>query len=241
MNTILQPVDDLLNQKDQSILLLKQEIAALNSVVVYDHLERDAWLLAPGTAANTGSTGSTVKATQGLPGISSAFLRIAPNGPYGDAYWYEKKAIDPDKKNYKYEASFLFGTAADAAASQCIEFDIQQVISGLVFNPGLQFDFAENLIRVWNRNGKAWVSTGIPCPRWNPNQWMRVVYEAHRDDKMVYHDSVTINGVADLFNLSFPAVTLNLPDMMNVGMQLDGNKAGMAYQVYRDDVRFTVS
>lgn len=247
MNSVLQPVEDLLNNQAQKILLLQTAIDLANSTVVYDHLERDTWLLAPGAAANTGATGSLAKATQGLPGVNSAWLRLEPHGPYADAYWYEKKAVDPTKKHFRYETSFLFGGSGDAAASQAIELDVQQVIAGLVFNSGLQFDFAENQIRVWNRYAKEhglpnpWQYAGLPCPRWTPNQWISVIYESHRDDKTVFHDAITINGVRTGLKLSFPAVTLNLPDMLNCGMQLDGNQAGTAYQVYRDDVRFIVS
>jgi hypothetical protein len=242
MNQVLQPVDDFINQQAQAILLLQHQLDAIVRPAVFDALEQSPWLLAPGTAANTGSTGSTAVATQGQPGVSCAWFKLAPNGPYADAYWYKKLGADPSKKKFKYELSFLFPTPADSNASQCVELDIQQVISGFGFNLGFQFDFAENLLRVWNRTGKAWVSTGKPCPRWTSGQWMRIIAECHRDEANVYHDAMTMNGNRiDLGGMSFPVAKLNLPDMLNCAVQMDGNKPGTAYTVVVDAVRFTAT
>jgi hypothetical protein len=248
MDPILIPVDDKLAQQAQAIVLLQHQLDALNSVVVYDHLERDTWLLAPGAAANTGATGSLATATQAPPTTSTAWLKLAPHGPYANAYWYEKKTPDAAKTKFQMEVSFMFGSAADAAASQAIELDIQQVISRTVFNAGLQFNFQSNQVRVWNRYAKEhglpdpWRAVpGMVCPQWPAGQWMRVVFGAHRDSNSVHYDPVTVNGVTTAINLSFSSVNLPLPDMMNCAHQLDGNASGTAYQVYRDDVRFTVS
>ncbi len=247
MDPILIPVNDKLAQQSQAIILLQHQLDAINSVVVYDHLERDTWLLAPGASANTGSTGSLATATQAPPGVSSAWLRLAPHGPYANAYWYEKKTPDAAKTKYQLEVSFLFGSTADATASQAVELDIQQVINGTVYNTGLQFDFQSNQVRVWNRYAKEnnlpdpWHAVpGMLCPRWPAGQWVRITFSAHRDMAGVYYDPVIVNGVTTAIGLSFPAVKLVLPDMMNCANQLDGNHAGTAYQVYRDDVRFTV-
>lgn len=247
MNPILGPVDDYLNNQEQKIALLQSQVDAFGAVTVWDHLEFDPWLLAPGTAANTGSTGSTMVATQGTPGVNCAWSKLQPNGPYADAYWYRKLGPNPKKTKFTYELSLMLPTAADAAASQCIELDIQQVITGMGYNPGFQWDFAENQWRIWNRYAKEkglpnpWASTGVSSPRWTPGTWMRSVFEVHRDDSHIYYDAMTVNGVRTALGQSFPSVPLALPDMLNVGLQMDGNKAGNAYLLYRDAIRFTAA
>jgi hypothetical protein len=241
MQAILQPVDDLIRNQAQAIVLLQSAVDLQNSITIFERLESETWLLAPGTAANTGSTGSTAVATQGTPGINCAWSRLAPNGPYADAYFYLKKGPLPQKTTFKYELSLMFPLIADASASQCIELDIQQVIGGMVYNMGLQWNFQGNQLRVWNRSGKAWVATGQPCPRWTPGKWMRAALETHRDATTVYHDALTINGTRIALGQSFPSVQLGLSDMLNVGRQMDGNQAGTAYTVCWDDMRFTAS
>jgi hypothetical protein len=244
-NGVLQGQLALVTADDQSLavklLAAQARLDALANTTVFDGLELTPWLLAPGTAANTGSTGSTAVATQSQSGIASASFALAPNGPYANGYWYKKHGVWPKKNTFTYELSFLFGTAGDSAASNCVELDIQQVISGLGFNPGWQFDFNENLLRVWNRSGKNWVTTKNPCPRWTAGQWVHVLAENHRDGANVYHDAMTINGVRIPINMTFPATPLALPDMLNCAVQLDSNKAGTAYKLYIDRVKFTAS
>lgn len=220
---------------------LDAQIAAASSVAVFPALETTTWLLAPGASANTGATGSLATATQAQPSSSSAWFNIAPLGAYADAYWYKTLGANPSKTNYTYQLSFMFNTAADAAASQCVELDIQQCIGGVVYNTGVQFNFQASQLRVWNRSAGAWVTTGTSCPRWVAGQWMRIFVENHRDVSNVYSDAITINGVRTPINLSFPAPSLGLSDMLNCAVQLDSNSTATAYKLYVDNIIFTAS
>jgi hypothetical protein len=180
-------------------------------------------------------------ASQAQPGSNSAWLGIAPNGPWADAYFYKKNAIDASKNYFTLELFAFFADAAASGASNCVELDIQQVISNAGFNVGLQFNFGGNQLRVWSRNDKQWVATGQACPRWIAGQWNHIVFEAHRTTSAVYHDALTLNGTRIPLGQSFPAPNLGLPDMLNCAIQLDGNKAAIAYRLYIDRVKFTVS
>lgn len=225
-----------------SLAAAQAKLDAIANTSVFDDLEFSPWLLAPGTAANTGSTGNTTVATQAQPGINSAWFNSIPGGPFANAYWYKKLGADAKKTKYLYELAFMFATPADAAASQAVELDIQQVIAGVVYNTGLQFDFAENALRVWNRSTGSWIPTGRAAQRWSAGQWMSVAYETHRDGANVYMDSVTVNGTKmALSGTAFPAPKLGLTDMLNCAVQLDGNKTGTAYRVYLGPTRFTAS
>jgi len=241
MDPILQPVDDKLRNQAQAIALLQSAVDLQKSVTVFDNLEFLPWLLAPGASANTGSTGNLTIATQSVPTTTCAWFKTQPHGEYANAYWYVKNGPLPKAVTFKYELSLMFATSADAAASQAVELDIQQVIAGMVYNTGLQWNFQGNQLRVWNRQGKAWVATGNPCPRWTPGQWMRVVFETHRDDAKVYHDAVTMNGIRTSLGQSFSSVNLGLSDMLNCAVQLDGNQSATPYAIYRDATRFTAS
>ena len=230
---------------------LQAEVTALqnqaNSVTSFPALETTPWLLAPGASANTGSAGSLATATQAQPSSSCAWFNIAPLGAYADAYWYKTLGANPSKTTYTYQLSFMFNTAADAAASQCVELDIQQCIGGVVYNNGWQFDFQSNQVRVWDRDAKEkglpnpWVATVLACPRWTAGKWMNIFVENHRDSTTVYADAITINGVRTPINMSFPAPTLGLSDMLNCAIQLDSNSVGAAYKLYIDNIIFTAS
>lgn len=236
MDPILQPVDDKLTSQAQQITQLEAQLAVIQSIATFPDLECSAWLVAPGLA---GGGSNTAVPSQAAPGAQSAFIGIAPSGPYANGYFYKKLGPLPEKTIFTYALSFLFATAPESSASQAVELDIQQVIAGVVYNFGWQFDFADNLLRVWDRGGKAWVSTKLPCHRWAAGQWMNIVAEQHRGSDRVTHDAITINGQRLPINMSFPAPQLNLSDMLNCAVQLDGNKSGAAYRLYLDRVRLT--
>lgn len=239
MNPILQPVDDLLNQKDQAILLLQKAADLTRSTSVFPDLECSPWLVAPGTAANTPGSGATMIPSQAIPSTNSAWLGITPQDPWANAYFYKRLGADASKNTFTFELFALFADMFSSQASNCVELDIQQVITGLGFNPGFQFDFGGNRLRVWDRNSKQWIATGQPCQRWTPGQWNHIVFEAHRDNTTIYHDALTLNGARIVLGQSFPAPHLSLPDMLNCAIQLDGNKAAQPHKLYLDRVKFT--
>lgn len=241
LNGQLKSAQSTIGTQAAMIQSLHDQLAGFTNVSAFRGQEKTPWLLAGGTLANTPGTGSTAVGVQAQPTTLNAYFENHPAAAYADKFWYKQNGADPTKKNYHYEVPFFFGTDADAAAPQCLELDIQQCIGGLVFNCGLQFDFAENMVRVWNRSIGSWVATGTACQFWKSGTWMRVVLDCHRDSSAVYYDSLTLNGVNILLGQSFSAPNLGLADSLNNAIQLDGNKAGVAYRVYVDDVNFIAS
>lgn len=213
------------------------------NATVYDFLEEQAWFVAPGTAANTGTTGSAQTGKQTLPGVNFGTFSIAPQGPWANRYHFRKFTPDALKANYLYEISVMFPTPADAAASNCLELDIQQVIAHRVYNPGLQLDFGEGFWRVWNRSAtpRDWVSTGTVIKRIAPLTWTHLAFMAHRDDSNVYSDAAFVNGTAiPGVSMKFPStLETDEPDMLNIGFQEDANKTATPYTVAVNRIRFT--
>lgn len=207
--------------------------------MTFDGLELTPWLLAPGALADSDTAAGNVStATQTQPGVECASFAIDPKGQsWANAYWYKELGADARVTHLVYEASFLFPTAADAQASQAIEMDIQQTISGVTFNWGLQFDFADNAIRVWNRASKSWNPTGQPCPRWPEMEWQRVRLEVSRLSTSVAYNLLTINEQDVLLQQAYPQATVGEKPQINCAIQLDGGKSGTAYRVMVDGVR----
>lgn len=248
----IQILDSSLSSSQQSNGKLQEKISQLqlqlstSQTLTFDQLEREPWLLAAGTAGNTGSVGSTAQAIQTVPGLTPALRKIIPNGPYADEYWFKKFGPHPGVVRFVQEGSFLFPTALDSSFSQAVEFDLQQVIGGVVYNMGWQFDYAEGKLRYWNRFAKEqgfpspWVPTGVTLGRQTPGTWVQCVFSTHRDDKNVYYDSCTINGVVQAIKpVSFPAPSLKLEDMLNYGFQLDGSALAQPYSVFIYGMKLT--
>lgn len=228
-----------LDGKDATIAGLNQKLIAA-SPMIWENLEFENWLVASGTAANTGTVGNTATSTQTLPDVNCATRGIQPNGAYADKYWYLKLGAQPQLSRFKQEYSFLFLSAADSQASQAEEKDFQQCIGGTCFNPGLQLDFGENETRVWNRHDGVWVPIpGWLCPRVPAGTWVDTVLEFHRDATMIHYDAATVLGVRKALSMSFPAPVLGLADMLNIGQQLDGGKVPNAYTVAISKMKLT--
>lgn len=205
---------------------------------VFTGLELTPWLIAAGAAADTGAAGNVPVASQAQVEEGTAYVAINPQGKaYANAYFYKTLGADPTRNTYDYELRMMIATPDECAAAQAVELDIQQCIGGVVYNTGLQFDFQSNQIRIWNRAGKAWVATGLACPRWQAEVWQIVTLQTHRKVAGVYYDSV--GGTPS--TASYLAPKLGLADMMNVAVQLDGNSAGAPFRVYLDYVNFTLS
>lgn len=235
----IQQMDSDLSSAQAQVFSLQQQVLSLSSLV-FDHLENSPWLVAGGTAANTGSVGNTADSSQSQPSALSASFSIKPNGPYADKYWYKQFGPHPEVVSFVQEGSFLFPTLTDSNSSQAVEFDLQQVIKGKVFNMGWQFDYAEGLLRYWNRSVGDWEPTGVALTRQAPGTWVQCSFSTHRDSSAIYYDSATINGVVQpIKQISFPAPLMSLTDMLNFGFQLDGNKMAAPYSVTIDNFRLT--
>lgn len=207
----------------------------------FRNLEQTPWILAPGALADTNTaSGNVPVATQKQPLIECASFAIDPKGQqFANAYFYKELGADAELSHFVYEVSFLFPTAADAAASQALELDLQQTISGVTFNWGLQFDFAEDEIRVWNRAIKQWLPTGDQCPRWPTEEWQRVKLTVSRYLGTVDYLLLNFNGNDLLLNKIEGTASVGEKPQINFAIQLDSNQKGDPYRVMIDAVNIT--
>jgi len=175
------------------IQALQAQIAAAANVKVFDGLELIPGIVAGGSVANSSGNPGVAADTEGVPTDKEAFREIIPNGQYEDKYWFWQLGADATKTKFTYEGRLMLPTAADCAAAQAVELDIEQriatAIAGQVtiYNTGGQWDFAgSKTFRIWNRGpvNHGWVSTPIAIARWNPGEWHTFKLECHGTRKM---------------------------------------------------------
>jgi hypothetical protein len=228
----------------QKVLQALQIAIDRSAVTVFDKLERTPWLVAAGTVANSNTTGNTATSAQTIPGVNYASRTIVPDGPYADKYWFKQLGVNKTFRRFRQEGSFLFPSMADAANSQCVETDFDKVddSTGPVYNAGSQFDFAENMFRLWDRSLKTWHPTGIAMPRFAYATWVDFAMDFHHDDDAIYYDGYMLNGnklkLGDV-PAGFTAPKLGLEPHMNYGFQLDGEKIAKAYTVFIDNFKLS--
>lgn len=218
---------------------------------IISNLERSPWKLAPGALADTDTAhGNVTQATQTQPGVECASFAIDPKGKeFANAYWYKELGADARITQLDYSVAFLFPTPHDSQACQALELDLQQVLGGTVYNFGIQLDFAEGFVRLWNRaeheaKREGWISIGKPIGRWAAGQWLEIELKVRRDiakSRLVYESMHLSGEVVPLGGVAYPSVKLNLPNMLNCAVQLDGNSRGEAYRVMVDAVGLQLS
>lgn len=229
---------------EAQVASLTAALAASKPAKIFTRLERNTWLIAPGTAANSGSVGNTAGISITPPTDKFSLVTITPAGPYADKYAYQVLGPDPTLIRFRQYGSIYFPTAADAAASQCWESDLPQKVvlpdARYYFDWGMQYDFTENMLRVWNKAAGSWVATGKPMARFAPGTWVDHVIDCHREGNSVIYDQLNVGGqdmLADV--IDFPALLLppsdTSPDILDYGIQPDGNKTGTAYSVAIDN------
>lgn len=234
-----------ISEQSAEIKQLQAQLAALpQAVVVYDRLESKPW------KANTDkSVGGSGLGTGGwkAPSVESAELWIldqagipAPN--YVDCYFTQRVPTDGAKTHFKLEASFLFPTAADIAACQCLEFEIRQVTDDkkMVILAG-QLQYSGGAYRYFDWVKRAWLPTGVTITRPAPLTWVSVGLEGHRDAVNVYYDAITFNGVRTPFTQSYALLATDWSPLLWAALQLDDTSAVNGYRVKVDGVKLTVS
>lgn len=249
VNAALASTQATLATTQQSLAIVQKQLTTLQSVNVYDRLERNPFNV--NFKAEVGGSGLGA-VSQRPPGIECAELAILPDIPipisaggtgknYFDSYFTQDFPLDDTLTKFKLEASFLFPTLADSNASQCLEMESRHVLTnGNMYIIACQLDFADKVLRIFDHT-KKWFPIGVAQTRLVPNTWYEVILEGHHDATTIYYDGVTINGTrvvpvgqGAMFNLGWKR-------MNRVALQLDGNGAGTPYRVKIDNVRLTVS
>lgn len=233
-----------LAQAQADLATAQAQLAALpQAAIVYDRLESKPW------KANTDkSVGGSGLGTGGwkAPSVESAELWIldtptvpAPN--YVDCYFTQRVPTDGTKTRFKLEASFLFPTAADISACQCLEFEIRQVTDDkrMVILAG-QLQYSGGQLRYFDWQQRAWLSFGVPIIKPLPMAWVSVVLEGHRDATTVYYDAMTLNGIRTPMTQSYALLATDWSPLLWAALQLDDTSAVNGYRIKVDGVKLTV-
>ena len=145
------------------------------------------------------------------------------------------RTLVPNLHNFTYDVYFY---ANNIAASQALEFDINQFFGGKSFiwghecriMGGHQWD-------VWDNPNQKWHATGIPC---NPvNGWNHLVIQVQRSSSnQLLFKSITLNGYTANTNYSSSPTNTNWYGV-TINYQQDGNYAQQPYAIWLDKLNFS--
>lgn len=220
--------------------------ASANTTVFKEVQQWTGWQTC-GACGNTGGDGALADYSMirgiGYPSLSgsSAEFKVGGSHPYADAYWYYRHAaLTNGLKSLRYEFD-LYIPAGLENAPQAIEFELQERLSGYIYNFAWQALYPGNEWRVFNFTTKEWENAGIPLHRFSAGKWHHIAAEFHNDPAthITYHDALVIDGVRYLLRIAHHATAANLADEFTNGFQLDLNSVPTPYRIYVDNMKIT--
>ncbi|HUO17855.1 MAG TPA: hypothetical protein VMX38_22960 [Verrucomicrobiae bacterium] len=185
-----------------------------------------------------------------LSGKSTQF-NIGGNMDYTDVLWNNHLIGDfssqsmpdtnhtlvPTLSTFTYDVYFY---GSNLAASQALEFDINQFFNNLGFTWGHECRIAGgNEWDTWDNVAAKWVPTGIPCYPLE-NQWNHLTLQVQRtSSNQLLYQSITFNGTT--YTLNKTSGPFSAPGWygITVNYQMDGNSKQSPYGVYVDKLTFT--
>lgn len=167
----------------------------------------------------------------------SAQFSIGGGVRYGNALWWKQLGHNDGASNFVYD---LYYYIKNPAASQALEFDVNQSRTGHKYIFGTECDFRDKKVwKVYDPYNRTWKTTGIGCSVPKAYTWHHVVLEFKRSTSpAVNFVSVTINGKKHYFNRKYAPRPSGAREV-NVAFQMDANGSGTAYTVWLDKVKLT--
>jgi hypothetical protein len=184
-----------------------------------------------------------------LSGSSTEF-NIGGSTQFSDALWNNhligdnssqgqpdtSRTINPATHNFIYDVYFY---GDNIAASQALEFDINQFVDGKSFIWGHECRIAGgNGWDIWDNVGQTWHPTGIPCSPTN-KAWNHLTIEVQRtsDDHLLFQ-AITLNGNKSTLNY-LESPTSSTWYGITVNYQMDGDVSQQSYSIWLDNLNFT--
>jgi Putative Ig domain len=199
--------------------------------------------------------GISFSMTQGVssPSLSGKATEyyVGGNVPFSDALWNNhligadstqglpdaNQTVVPSLHDFTYDVYFY---GDNLGLSQALEFDINQFFNGMGLIFGHECRIAAgNEWDVWDNQNAYWKHTGISC---NPksNSWNHLTLKVQRtsNNQLVYQ-SITLNGVTNNLNWTFPAGSAKGWYGVTINYQMDGDQNQNSYNVYLDNLTFS--
>jgi hypothetical protein len=148
---------------------------------------------------------------------------------YNNGYWYVRLNPNAAMTRFLYEFEVQYPTNVDLAASQALEFELQQTINGRVYNMAWQAPF-KNTAKIWRTfdfANHAWADAKVPLDQalFADGKWVSIAAEYARVEDQVTHVALTINGNRYLVGVSRAGVQryAATAQSFNAAYQLDSN------------------
>jgi hypothetical protein len=178
---------------------------------------------------------------QNTPSIDGNSLKMKITGTqaYANVLHWIKFGNQNAYRNFIWEF-WVNGDNASLSA-QNLEFDLFQAVNGRKFMFGSQCNYKKGIWQAWNHINK-WVDLPtVPCTKFKPGTWTRVVWYMQRtSDNRMRYVSLTVGSKTYQVNSYQPSYTSSWGDTFGVQFQQDLDKYATDYTIWVDKVKVSM-
>ena len=221
-------------------------VAPSGAKVIYNIEDRSGWGHCSDCAANPNDPTPPIASWsfhqwQSTPAKSGSSTKMSISGstPYSNALHWVKFGNQDQYKNFIWEF-WVYGNDASLSA-QNLEFDLFQAVNGRKFMFGSQCNYSKGIWQAWNYSNK-WVDLPkIPCHKFKPGVWTRVIWYMKRTwDNKMHYVSLTVGDTTYQVNSYQPTNMSTWNSTLGVQFQQDMNKYAVDYSIWVDKVKLSM-
>jgi hypothetical protein len=217
--------------------------------MVFTHLQNTpGWGSCADTACAGGANATSFPMVQfvSTPSLSGSSAEFSISGPpFADALHWIKFPPEDWATNYQWEFWVYFDD--NSLTAQAMEFDIFTAIAingtNRKFMFGSQCNYNNGLWQGWSEQTGHWIDTSVPCTKFTPNVWHRVILHVRRTganlDQCEYVSLIVDNNKYQLSIIESSEPT-NWNEVIGVQFQQDIGASGTGFSEYVDNVTLTI-
>jgi hypothetical protein len=196
--------------------------------------QMSGWYTYPDQGNPVCSSKPSLTSSPSLDGTSGKFY-LGPTGQFNNCLWPILLGSSTTATHFTLDTYYLL---SDTSFPQGIEFSSNKHIGTDWYKFSVQCSYYKGIFSVWDTAGARWSPTSIPCKRQAPDTWDHLTVNSAISNGKAVFLSLTFNGVTYTINQSFYPVTKPSSYSFGVHFQMDGNRAGDAYDTYVDQLTF---
>jgi len=210
-------------------------VSAPGSQTFSDIEQMSSWYTYPDQGNPICSPTPSSTARPSLDGSSGKF-HLDPTGAFNNCLWPILLGSSTTATHFILDT---FYAVSDPSAAQGLEFSSNKHIGTDWYKFSVQCSYHKGIFSVWDTAGARWSPTSIPCTRPAANAWNHLTVLTGISNGKAVFLSLTFNGATYPINQSFYPITKSSSYSFGVHFQMDGNRAGNAYDTYVDQMTFT--
>lgn len=214
-----------------------------NAIVFNNIQDRGGWWTCNSSscAGGSGKGSYWMAQNQSSPSLTGSSLELYNSGAWANALFVQKLGGNSSVHNFLWDFYFYLDSHS-SSATQALEFDTFQFISGYNYMMGSQCDYAAGVWDTWDEASGHWAHTAIACPKFSSDAWHHVQWYVQTIPGSHQYKYVTlvVDGLSHSVNYIGTAKYLGWSSNLGVQWQLDVNASGEDYHEWVDKAKLTM-